>query len=412
MRWRVWARVIVVAVPLFTIALIYVAPYAAGVFFGIIAALAPLWLPFLLLVVAWPLWLTTIRSWYVSNIEYVTLELKPGDNTPKTAKPMELVFYSLYYRTEISRWDALFKGVVRVPWSFDVSATDGTVRFFIHVPKKHRTAIEGRIRAEYRDIDIDETRDYAREYAFNPFESRLVMREYTLGKSDAYPMRTYVSHEHGKERRDVFQELLEELASMKKGEHLWISIMVRPHQRDWPPGFWGFLEVPRDTLHDDARREIQKLLGASGDIRHLPQTQQELVLGIENALKKPSFDCGVRALYLADRSVFNQDTADSLDRLFDRFGDPVLNAYTAYDPRERVGWPLSDVFQALPALDMEYFLKLYRRRAFFAPPYYGESFILNTEELATMYHMPKVGRASALSRSRGSKLAPPENLPI
>lgn len=407
-----YARVAVVLVPLATILLIYFAPHVAGGIFSVIGALAPLWLPLLLGVLLWPLWVTTIRSWYVSRIEYVTLELKPGDNTPKTAKPMELVFYSLYYRTEITRFNALVKGVVRVPWSFDVAASGGTVRFYIHIPKAHRQAVEGRIRAEYRDIDIDEVRDYSREYDFNPFHSRLTMREYTLGKSDAYPLRTYVAHEHGKERRDVFSEFLEDLASLKEGEHVWVSLLVRPHQRDWPAGFWGFLDVPRDTLHQDAQREITALIGASGDIRHLPQTQQELVLGIENALKKPSFDCGLRALYIARREVFDESRARDLDSLFDRFADPVMNVYSAYDPSRHVVWPLSDVFRALPALDMEYYLKLYRRRAFFSPPYYGESFVLNTEELATMYHMPKVGRASALSRSRGSKLAPPENLPV
>jgi hypothetical protein len=210
----------------------------------------------------------------------------------------------------------------------------------------------------------------------------------------------------------VFGELLEELATVGEREEVWVSLMVRPHQRDWSPGFWGFLDVPRDSLHDDAHEEIHRIVGSSGDVRHLPQTQQELVRGIEEALKKPSFDCGLRAMYVAHRDHYDERRAHSLDGLFDRFGDPVLNNFTAYDPRNRVGWPLSDIFTALPALDMEYFLKLYRRRAFFAPPYYGQAFVLNTEELATMYHMPKVGRASALSRSRGTKLQPPENLPI
>lgn len=412
MRWRLYARVLVVAVPLATIVLIYLAPSVAAFLYSIIAGLAPLWLPVLLAAILWPVWLTTIRSWYVSKIKYITLELKPGDNTPKTARPMELIFYSLYYRTEITRTSALLKGAVRVPWSFDVCATNGTVRFFIHIPEHHRPAVEGRIRTEYRDIDIDEARDYSRELAFNPFESRLEMREFILEKSDAFPLRTYVSHEHGKDRRDVFGELLENVASYKEHEHLWISLLVRPHQRDWKPGFWGFLEVPRDSLHDDAYEEIHKILGSSGDIRNLPQTQQELVLGIENALKKPSFDCGLRAIYIAHRNVFDESRVQELEHLFDGFGDPVLNNYRAYDPREQISWPLSDVFAALPSLDMEYFLKLYRRRAFFAPPYYGKTFILNTEELATMYHMPKVGRASALNRSSGTRLAPPENLPI
>jgi hypothetical protein len=286
------------------------------------------------------------------------------------------------------------------------------VRFFVHVPEHHRAAVEGRIRAEYRDIDIDEARDYSRERAFNPFETRLAMREFTLAKNDAYPLRTYAAYEHGKERRDPFQELLEELSQVGEKEEVWISMMVRPHQRDWVEGWRGFLDVPRDSLHEDAYDEIHKIVGSHGDVRNLPPAQQELVAGIEKALQKPSFDCGLRVLYVAERSAWREDRIEQIEHLFDRFGDHTLNSFVAYDPREQVSWPMVDVFAALPSLDMEYFLKLYRRRAFFSPPYYGRAFVLNTEELATLYHMPKVGRASALSRSRGSRLAPPDNLPL
>jgi hypothetical protein len=413
MDWRVILRISVIAVPLAIIGTIYVAPAVAAFVYHAIVALAPLWLPVGLAVLLWPLWLTFIRSQYVSRIEYVTLELKPGDNTPKTARPMELIFYSLYYRTEITRQNALLKGIVRVPWCFEIHATKGIVRFYIHVPKQHRPAIEGRIRAEYRDIDIDEARDYTRERAFNPFEMRLAVREYTLSKNDAYPIRTYVAHEQAKERRDVFSELLEDLTATKEGEELWISLMVRPHQRDWGDSFLAFLDVPRDTLHQDAHEQIHSIIGSTGDVRHATDTQKDLVTAIEEALKKPSFDCGLRVMYVADRSVWNDSRADGLDHLFDRFGDHTLNGFSAYDPRDVVTWPLTDIFVALPALRMEYFLKMYRQRAFFSPPYYGRAFVLNTEELATMFHMPKVGRASALSRSRGgARLEPPDNLPV
>ena len=412
MQSRALLRIIFFGAPILALALIYFAPQVAAFFYTGIVALAPLWLPVVLLVALWPLWLRTVRSLYVTRITYVTLELKPGPQTPRSAHPMELIFYSLYFRSDVSRARALWQGVVRVPWSFDVVATNGSVRFYAHVPVKHRAALEGRLRAEYRDIDIDEVSDYSRELPFNPFEWRLMMREYTLEKSDAYPLRTYVADEHGKVKRDTFLELVEELSTLGPDEHLWISFLVRPHQRDWPPGFWGFLEVPRDTLHEDASRAISQIIGPAGDVRKLPHAQQELIAKIEHALSKPSFDTGIRAIYAARRSSFDDRRASSLDTLFDRFDDPLLNGIAPYDPRERVSWPLSDVFRAVPVLDMEYFLSLYRRRAFFAPPYYGNPSVLNTEELATLFHLPRAGKTSTLSRSGGTVLLPPDNLPL
>lgn len=392
--------------------LIYLAPSVAAFIYTVVAALMPLWLPPLLVVVAWPLWLTYIRSQYVAGIEYVTLELKPGDNTPKTAKPMEVVLYSLYYRTSITWVSALLKGEVRVPWGLEVAASAGVVKFYLHVPVHHRATVEARLRAEYRDVDIDEVRDYSREVHFDSFTSKFVMHEFTLAKPDPYPLRTYESYEHGKERRDVFGEMLEELAAVGEGQHVWISLLLRPHQRDWGHGYWDWLYPPTDELHERAQVEIQKLIGNEGDVRSLPAGTQETVAAIERALQKPSFDCGLRVAYLARRDVWDEARADALDTLFDRFADHTLNSLVPYDPRDVVGWPLSEVFHTAPALDMEYFLKLYRRRAFFAPPYYGKAFVLNTEELATLWHLPKAGRASALGRSRASRLEPPENLPV
>ena len=412
MDWRVALRigalVVVIGIPV----TIYWAPYTAAFIVGIVEALAPLWLPVLLLAIAWPLWLTYVRSQYVSAIQYATLELKPGDNTPKSAQPMELVFYSLYHRTEVTLISSMLMGMVRVPWSFEIAASNGVVRFFMHIPVHHRAAVEGRLRAEYRDIDIDEVRDYSREDHFDPINDRLTMREYTLSKADPYPLRTYTSHEHEKEKHDIFSEMLEGLATVGEGEHVWMQFMIRPHQRDWGRGYFDFLNTQTDTLHDDARTVIQKLVGSSGDVRGLPANKQATIKAIEEALQKPSFDCGLRVVYMAERSRWSDERAESLDTLFERFDDPDLNGFESYDPRANVGWPLTDVFAALPALDMEYFLKLYRRRAFFAPPYYGRAFVLNAEEMATVYHIPKLGRASALSRARGKRLEPPDNLPV
>ncbi len=407
-----WLRSGLIAFVVLTPILIFAAPSVAAFIYLTIVTLAPFWLPVVLALIAWPLWLTYARSKYVSQIPYTTLELKPGDNTPKTARPMELILYSLYYRTDVTWTSALLQGATRVPWSLEVCATGGTVRFYIHIPTHHRQAVEARLRSEYKDIDIDEARDYSREHHFNPFETKLKMVEFQLAKADPYPLMTYEAHEHAKEHRDVFAELLEELAKVPNGQQVWVALIIRPHQRDWGRGWYDWLNPPVDTLHEDASVEIQKLIGTAGDMRHVAAGVKDTVNAIEKALQKPSFDCGLRVAYTAPRNQWSVDRAESLEHLFDRFGDHTLNSLVPYDPRLDVGWPLSDIFAVAPALDDEYYLKLYRRRAFFAPPYYGRAFVLNTEELATLWHLPKFGRSSALARARGSRLEAPANLPV
>ena len=388
--------------------LIYLAPAFVAFLYNTLTFLAPLWLPVALLATLWPLWLNVIRSRFVDSIPYVTLELKPGDETPSTAKAMELVFYSLYHRTNISRIDAYFHGKVRSSWSFEVYAHNGRVRFFAHVPESYRVLLEGRIQAEYRDIDIHEVRDYSRELHFDPLHMRLTAREYTLAKPDPYPLKTYVSYEGGQGKRDVFGEIVEGLAHTNTHEHVFLSIIMRPHQRDR----YNIFENPRDTLHEAAHIEIKKLVGAQGEMSKLAPTTKAIVSAIESALNKPSFDCGIRSLYIADKDHFDESYEQKLTHLLDPLNDNDLNGFVAYDPNHRPGFILSEIFGAVPILASSHLLNLYRRRAFFAPPYYGKAFVLNTEELATLFHLPHASRGSALARMRGLTLEPPENLPI
>lgn len=406
---RVLLLVAVIAIP----ATIYLAPGFAALVYGLIVAIAPVWLPVGLLALAIPAWLIFVRSQYVSAVPYSIIELKPGPETPRTARSMELVLYALYYRNTISLASAFFLGQVRLPWSFEIYVHAGSIRFFVYLPTAHRQAVEARIRAEYPDIDIDEARDYSREFAFDPFTMRLDVREYTLAKPDPYPLKTYVASEHAKNPRlpaqtsDRFIEFLEGLVSIGEGEHMFISWIVMPHQRERRK-FW---EHPADFLHQDAQEEIVKIVGPGGNLHELSENKQAIVAAIEAALQKPSFDCGVRALYIADRKEFDESRSQSLDALLRPFDDEELNSFVSYDPREQVGWPLSEIFVAAPVLSMNYLINIYRRRAFFNPPYYGRAFVLNTEELATVYHLPHVTRASPLSQGTHAHLEPPENLP-
>lgn len=408
MRSRMFWRLVFVSVLLLVPLSIFIAPGAVAAVFSAVVFAAPVWVPFTLAMLLAPLWLTYVRSLYVFQVPYTTLELKPGENTPKSAQAMELVFYSLHHRANIPRARELLFGEIRLPWSFEIAATNGTVRFFMRIPKSHRRAVELRLSAEYRDLDIDEVRDHARLMRFDPVSMKLVAREYALAKPDPYPLKTYVAYESEAKPRDPFQEILERLVAFGKGEHCVISFIVRPHHRE-RKHIWSRV---MDTLHTDAHEEIAKILGSERELEALPEGKQRLIREIETALKKPSFDCGIRAVYFAKHGTFNEERAGMLDTFLDPFADATLNAFEARNPKPRVGWPLSDLFAAVPWLADMYQHNLFRRRAYFAPPYRGEPFILNTAELATVYHLPHITRASPLSRGTGKRLEPPENLPL
>ncbi len=404
-------RILLLAIPVAVIATIYYAPAVAAGVFEFVFFLSPLWLAPLLAYVAWPLWLTQVRLQYASRIRYRTYELKAGDNTPRTAKPFESVLYSLYHRAELDKVNTFLKGEVRLPFSFEITASGGIVKMYVHAAEALAPKIITQLLAEYPDLDIDEVDDYALDSARARQFPRLTMREYALALPDPYPLATYESYEHEKVRRNVFAELLEDLVRVSEHEEVWVSLMVRPHQRDWGKGAWEWREEPTDTLHEDAKAAIQSIVGKSGDIRGLPAAKRELVESIEHGLKKPSFDCGLRVVYRAKRLYFSKERVAWVEHLFDRFSAPERNSFETYDPRNNIGWPMADALALSPQLREQYYVMLYRARAFFAPPYYGTPFILSTEELATLFHIPRVAQGSALSRVSGMRLEPPDNLP-
>lgn len=406
MRWRTVLFVFSPAFLLFVLFLIYFSPETAAFLYTTILFLSPIWLPALLAYSAWPLWFRFARMRYVAGIPYTLVELKPGAETPQTAKPMELVFYSLYHRTDLTKKDFLF-GHVRLPWSFEVYAHGGVVRFFVYLPVDHLSAFESRFRAEYHDIEVYEVRDYSREIPFNSSLMRSAFREYTLSKPDPYPIKTYPAYETDA-HRDVFAEMLEELSSMGPGEHILLSYLIRPHQRERK----NYFEDPYDTLHEDAYHVIAEIVGIKGEVHALPAAKQALVAAIEGALKKPSFDCGIRILYLAEKNHFDMSREQKLDGFFSRFSDDDLNGFVSYDPTERAGFFAKEIFATLPHFKTSHAMNLYRRRAFFAPPYIGECFVLNTEELATVFHLPQPGHGGVVGSGQRAKLEPPENLPV
>ena len=132
---------------------------------------------------------------------------------------------------------------------------------------------------------------------------------------------------------------------------------------------------------------------------------------IERSIGKLGFDCGIRAIYLAKKDVFDGTNIAGLFGTVKQYNTNDLNGfkptkYTDFD------YPWQDYKKYRLSIMKWKMFDAYRRRAWFFPPYERKPFVLNTEELATIYHFPgRVAETPTFERVESKKSEPPKNLP-
>jgi hypothetical protein len=151
--------------------------------------------------------------------------------------------------------------------------------------------------------------------------------------------------------------------------------------------------------------------------KHLPgmkatKRQGEIISAIERSLGKLGFDCGIRTLYIAKKEHYDGSNIAGLTGILRQYSAPDLNGFkptntTSFD------YPWEDWNDIRLNKKKKKIFDAYARRSYFYAPYKKKPFVLNTEELATVYHFPGgVAETPTFTRIESRKGEPPANLPI
>jgi hypothetical protein len=122
-------------------------------------------------------------------------------------------------------------------------------------------------------------------------------------------------------------------------------------------------------------------------------------------------------VYLAERDKYNGLNVSPLNGAFRQFNSLDLNGFAPQGGMTVFkGYPWEDMSGKKNKEVKNDLFKLYKARAYFFPPHKvkEEKFmVLNTEELATIYHFPgTVAQTPTFTRVLSKKGQPPANLPI
>jgi hypothetical protein len=393
-------------------------------------AVAPFFVPIILTNFLFTYYMRYIRAVWIRKEGSILLEVKIPKETNKSPLAMEIFLTSLYQTGSATLNQAFIDGKVRPWFSFEMVSIDGEVKFFIWALKKWRNMIEAQLYAQYPNIEIYEAEDYTKAVHHDPENLPMWGTYFTLEKEDVFPIKTYV--DYGLDKLDTKEEykidpmtsVLEYLGSLKKGEQVWIQIIIQAHRKEKLidgrffnlKGDWKD-EINEEIEHIKEEATSVRLNGNGEEVPGFPNYtpgQIETIKALERSRDKLPFETIIRGIYIATKESFTPITLTGMIGSFRQYNSNNSNGF-------KLGWytdpddPWKDFKRFRRNIMEEEMLEAYKMRSFFQHPFrYFEAtpMILMTEELATIFHFPgTVAGTPTLGRILSKKSEPPPNLP-
>ena len=417
-------------------------------FYNIFLFILPIGVTMLLGYLAWTVWKHYVKTEWISGIKWIVLEVIPPRDVLRSPKAMELFLTnSLYQIAGKDRRSQYWKGAVRLWFSLEIVSIDGQVHFYIRIPSRLKSLVETQMYAQYPQAQIKEIDDYTLAVPSVGGDSGRDFWgcEWKLTKPDVYPIKTYVDFGLDKDPKEEFKvdplsPLIELFGSIQKGEQMWLQIVIRANDKKYHTIGTYFDE---HNLMKEAEKEISKITKEFTNVNEnkvkniMPSPwQKDIVPAITQKVTKLTFETGIRLCYVAKKEASDGNNKKSLRLIFRQYDAPHLNSFARTN-----GSGLATFFQIFQGNRFfisdktrrdftNTFLNAYRERAFFYMPLrqkklpfpfsmfvkkYNQpnTFVLNTEELATIWHFPgQILKVPGLERVESKQASPPSNLPI
>lgn len=379
------------------------------------------------------------------------LEIKIPREVLRPIKAMEQVFAGWWMIYDPPDWwEKWIDGKYQVSFSIEIVSNGGDIHFYLYIPSTARNFIESSIYSQYPDVEISVVDDYTKDIPYNVPNERwdLWGCDYELIKKDVYPIKTYSQffeeNEAIKEEKriDPLAALLEGMSKIKPGEQMWVQIKLTPVTNK-DNNYQDRAKAIKDKLlyRPEKNKESKPLMVKEaadiilfGPTKEKKEEKQELfppesklspgekevVFGIEKKISKVMFECVIRFLFLGEKGSFYKPNLKNVLSFFANFNTENLNAFKPWGPSitkiHKHEHFFSNYFfhDNLLYWKKRKIFKNYLRRVDYCYPLKEKRFILNIEELASIYHF--VGRdlvpAPLIRRIESKKSEPPPNLPI
>ncbi len=287
--------------------------------------------------------------------------------------------------------------------SFEIASVNGQIRFYVWVPKDLQSFVEGQIYSQYPTVQIHAADE---DYVSHERRHSVVhTSEIVLTGPEFLPVKTFQSFEV-----DPLAGITGTLAKLEStGEELWIQVLARPIADEWHQGSERWVQSVKGG------NPFGQLIGSNGlDFRwvgsffealwkppeakegegkskELSERDKTRISEVEKKATKLGYQVKIRLAYLGESEASAKQRMQALVGTFKQFNSTNLNG-----------------FKVANASFKKDDLNAYKSRMFA-----DNGFILNIEELASVFHLPHTNVETPNIVWASSKTAePPAKLPI
>ena len=358
------------------------------------------WIP-IVLVLLFLTWRNYRKVDVIKSVESVLLILEIPKANDKSELAAEQLFASLHGILR-DREELRQNGGIQEHLSFEIASVNGQIRFYTWVPKTLQSFVEGQIYSQYPTVQIHEADE---DYVTHERQHSVVYTsEIDLINSEFLPIKTFQSFEV-----DPLAGITGTLAKLEStGEELWVQVLVRPIPDEWHKAaerwistvktgnpfaflsgeginlkwFAGFFEALWKPPEQGAGGATPK---------ELSEREKTRISEAEKKATKLGYQVKIRLAYLGESPTNAKLRMQAIVGTFKQYNSTNLNGFRATNG-------------SFKKEDLAH----YRARRF------GDrGFILNIEELASVFHLPHTNVETPNIVWASNKTAePPAKLPV
>ena len=262
-------------------------------------------------------------------------------------------------------------------FSLEIIAKDGFIKYYAIVPAVLTETVKQAVQSAYPTARLEEKRE-DNIFRGGGGTDAVAGAELSLSKEYYLPISTYEDT-----KRDAQTAILNALSSVGQGEGASVQILFRPAQKNWSEAGKQYIENMQkgkktNTIGAGIGNFAMDLIRAPWEVpgehekseqETVTNIKQDEITAITNKMRFPAFETLIRIIASSENKPRSEAIVGGIVSAFSQFNSPELNGFkvnTFKDPKKLV---------------IDYTFRFF--------PLKNHSNILNSVELASIFHLPE-----------------------